>query len=379
MSYILGIDTESSSSIDSKICNVENGVKLNVAELHAIQTAKKHAVRNTVLEHLSGRHLSQSVLNSREVCIVLLVGPTKTKKKYFLEKIAEIDQRFYRAQIHTTKNSPPDLANGIYKTVSPDIFNEMTTDGDDEIEKCANENKILIGFTNLEGALCLKMRGFNVTLILVLPDNKIAYEDALRLSLCTKKQYVDKLKLPITSELSHHMSSISNQSILSKSNSLLTKKEDLYSTDSKMSFNLDNSKLDSFVIHQSLIRNENENLYDELGELESLPQSLFRSEYDSNITEDDSWTNDNSFSDLISECLENINICNDLFEKTTDIFHSRIYNDDNEKALNEISTIMNDILWKYENSDVTIDHILNTEFMSEHIQRRTDQLLSMIR
>lgn len=44
------------------------------------------------------------------------------------------------------------------------------------MSKCNNENKVLITFTILEGALVLKNKGFNPTFVLVLPEDKSLYK-----------------------------------------------------------------------------------------------------------------------------------------------------------------------------------------------------------
>lgn len=46
----------------------------------------------------------------------------------------------------------------------------------DELSKCNSENKVLITFTNLEGALILKNKGYNPTFVLVLPEDKPLYK-----------------------------------------------------------------------------------------------------------------------------------------------------------------------------------------------------------
>lgn len=50
----------------------------------------------------------------------------------------------------------------------------------DQLSNCANENKILITFTNLDGALSLKLKGYNPTFVLVLPDDKLLYKTNLQ-------------------------------------------------------------------------------------------------------------------------------------------------------------------------------------------------------
>jgi len=46
----------------------------------------------------------------------------------------------------------------------------------DQLSKCTDENKVLITFTNLEGALILKNKGYNPTFVLVLPEDKLSYK-----------------------------------------------------------------------------------------------------------------------------------------------------------------------------------------------------------
>jgi len=46
----------------------------------------------------------------------------------------------------------------------------------DQLSKCIGENKVLITFTNLEGALTLKNKGYNPTFVLVLPEDKLSYK-----------------------------------------------------------------------------------------------------------------------------------------------------------------------------------------------------------
>jgi len=46
----------------------------------------------------------------------------------------------------------------------------------DQLSKFTGENKVLITFTNLEGALILKNKGYNPTFVLVLPKDKLSYK-----------------------------------------------------------------------------------------------------------------------------------------------------------------------------------------------------------
>lgn len=94
-------------------------------------TAKKNVIKSTVLEHLSGRPTIFGN-NSFPKCVnslpmVILVGPPKTRKKYFLNQIfMKHADKFYRASIYTTKNMCIDK---IYKKITLQNFNKMNSLG----------------------------------------------------------------------------------------------------------------------------------------------------------------------------------------------------------------------------------------------------------
>lgn len=59
--------------------------------------------------------------------MVILVGPIKTRKKYFLNQIyLKHADKFYRACIYTTNNK---CKNRIFKTISIQEFNHMNCTG----------------------------------------------------------------------------------------------------------------------------------------------------------------------------------------------------------------------------------------------------------
>lgn len=94
-------------------------------------TAKKNAIKSTVLEHLSGRPPIESSNNGphnyRSLPMVILVGPPKTHKKYFLNHIRKKhDKQFYQAFIYTTNKM---CKNKIFKTITEQEFNQINSTG----------------------------------------------------------------------------------------------------------------------------------------------------------------------------------------------------------------------------------------------------------
>lgn len=96
-------------------------------KIHSMLTAKKKVIKSTVLEHLSGRPPifgnncgPNSVL---ALPMVILVGPPKTRRKCFLNKIfMKHADKFYRALIYTTNNV---CMNKIYKKITPQDFHRI--------------------------------------------------------------------------------------------------------------------------------------------------------------------------------------------------------------------------------------------------------------
>lgn len=62
--------------------------------------------------------------------------------------------------------------------------------GEDQLSICASEKKILITFTNLEGALSLKLKGYDPTYVLVLYQDKLLYKTKVHLS---AKKYTNEI------------------------------------------------------------------------------------------------------------------------------------------------------------------------------------------
>lgn len=73
------------------------------------------------------------------------------------------------------------------------VFLIIIYTGKDQLSKCASENKILITFTNLDGVLSLKLKGYNPTFVLVLPEDKLLYETNLQKYIDT--YYMNKYSL----------------------------------------------------------------------------------------------------------------------------------------------------------------------------------------
>lgn len=69
---------------------------------------------------------------------------------------------------------------------------------EDELFTCANENKILISFANLEGALSIKLKGYNPIFVLLLPEDKLLYKKNIYRSkekhLNQNNQSIEKVK-----------------------------------------------------------------------------------------------------------------------------------------------------------------------------------------
>lgn len=96
-------------------------------EIYLMLTAKKCAIKSTILEHLSGR---SPIIDGSDCCslsMVILVGPPKTRKKYILNKIfTNYPDKFYRAFICTTNDT---CKNKIFKIISIQEFNRMNHTG----------------------------------------------------------------------------------------------------------------------------------------------------------------------------------------------------------------------------------------------------------
>lgn len=90
-------------------------------------TAKKSAIKSTILEHLSGR---SPIIDGSDCCslsMVILVGPPKTCKKYILNKIfTKHPDKFYQAFFCTTNKM---CENKIFKTITVQEFNRMNCTG----------------------------------------------------------------------------------------------------------------------------------------------------------------------------------------------------------------------------------------------------------
>ncbi|KAE9530475.1 hypothetical protein AGLY_010937, partial [Aphis glycines] len=213
------------STVDQTFIKIDDLQKLNEVEIHSLLMAEKNALKSTVLEHLSGRSSigvpgSNCGYNYNLLPMVILVGPPRTYKNELLNIIlAKHADKFYRAVICTTDNMM--CKNGAFKTISVPEFNRMNSSGEfefsyqflghsyglnrDELSKCNNENKVLITFTILEGALVLKNKGFNPTFVLVLPEDKSLYKTDINNSI--KKYYMiqnglitDNLQKPTLNE-----------------------------------------------------------------------------------------------------------------------------------------------------------------------------------
>lgn len=100
-------------------------------EIYSMLTAKKNAIKSTVLEHLSGRspicENNCGPYNVSSLPMIVLVGPPKTRKKYFLNRIfTKHADKFYRAFIYTTNDA---CKNKIYNIISTQDFNKMNCTG----------------------------------------------------------------------------------------------------------------------------------------------------------------------------------------------------------------------------------------------------------
>lgn len=62
--------------------------------------------------------------------------------------------------------------------------------------KCANEHKVLITFTNLEGALSLKLKGYNPIFLMLLPVDRSLYKQNVYQSI---EKYMNQ-NSPLTAE-----------------------------------------------------------------------------------------------------------------------------------------------------------------------------------
>lgn len=106
-------------------------------EVYSMLTAKKNAIKSTVLEHLSGKspilnkdyYSSLYHHNHKSIPMVILVGPPKTHKKYLLNLIhTKHADKFYQALIYTTNDST--YKNKIFKTITSEQFNGMNCTGE---------------------------------------------------------------------------------------------------------------------------------------------------------------------------------------------------------------------------------------------------------
>lgn len=101
-------------------------------ETYSLLTAKKSALKSTVLEHLSGISsiVGENYCGSSNNChlpMVILVGPPKTRKKYFLNQIfMKHEDKFYQPFIYTTNNM---CKNQIFKTILEQEFVKMKNSG----------------------------------------------------------------------------------------------------------------------------------------------------------------------------------------------------------------------------------------------------------
>lgn len=75
---------------------------------------------------------------------------------------------------------------------SNSINNFLINLGEDQLTKCIKEKKVLISFTNLEGALSLKLKGYNPIFVLVLPKDKSFYEKNIYQNI---EKYMDQSSL----------------------------------------------------------------------------------------------------------------------------------------------------------------------------------------
>ncbi|VVC40486.1 Leucine-rich repeat,P-loop containing nucleoside triphosphate hydrolase,Leucine-rich repeat domain, L [Cinara cedri] len=356
------------SIIDQTFIKTELVQKLNNLEVKSMLAAKMNAIKSTVLEHLSGkspivcRNGSSYHCNRESLPMVILVGPPKTRKKYLLNRIhMKHARKFYKASIYTTNDS--EYKNKIFKTITTEQFNAMNCHGEfvfsyrylghsyglneDQLFTCISDNKILITFTNLEGALSLKLKGYNPIFVLVLPEDKLFYKNYISQSI------IDKC-------VNQNSSPTENKTVLKK----ITAEQFLNETDNGV--NISNSlktdiSLETFTVC-SVDTTKNSN-----GEIKKMTQAK---------TIDDSYEPCRVFT---NECMNNLNVCLNLYEKSTDIFHSLIYVDKSKcqkTALTEIISIMIDIYNNYYHINQKSEYRKqpNKHIMQEHIQARYELL-----
>lgn len=78
------------------------------------------------------------------------------------------------------------------------------------MSKCTNENKILISFTTLEGALSLKLKGYNSIFVLLLPENELLYQENIYKNI---KKYVNQ-NSPLIENVKKNIFNIFNNLLL---------------------------------------------------------------------------------------------------------------------------------------------------------------------
>ncbi|XP_050426641.1 leucine-rich repeat and guanylate kinase domain-containing protein-like [Adelges cooleyi] len=383
---ILSKNTHSSGAEAEMMVNANEGTEFNRAETLSVLAAKKNAVRTTVFDCLSGMHTGESICDSRGVFMVVLVGPPNTRKKYLLDRALKTngaDERFYRAQIYTTKVVSDD--NLVYKTITAEVFNRIAISGrflytfqylghsyglgEDQVAKCARENKILITFANLESGLILKIRGLNPTLVLVLPENLEAYENNIRQSMLALEEgnllpnASSEIQPKLTSVTMMNEDSSPSQSyselygsmVLNKMTDSVVEPSDdkkssektlkllsskIASDQSDSTINVPSDENSSLENKSSFVKiscdktsgpffacpsttsgssyHENSIVYDVSG---NVSKGTSRENADSVLDEYSAISKD-VFVILINECVNNVHVCHDLYKKTTDLFHS---------------------------------------------------------
>lgn len=94
--------------------------------------AKRNAIKSTVLEHLSGIPPTSGTncksYNLYSLPMVILVGPPKTRKKFFLNTIFSLSpDKLYRAFIYTTNDKCKNCR--IFKTITTQEFDKIACSG----------------------------------------------------------------------------------------------------------------------------------------------------------------------------------------------------------------------------------------------------------
>eukprot|EP00102_Acyrthosiphon_pisum_P013096 XP_008182521.2 PREDICTED: leucine-rich repeat and guanylate kinase domain-containing protein-like [Acyrthosiphon pisum] len=309
------------ATIDQTFIKIDDLQELNEMEINSLLMAEKNVLKSTVLEHLSAGRSSIGAVN---YCgynylllpMVILVGPPKTYKKELLNTIfGKHADKFYPAIIYTTNDIL--CENRILKTISVTEFNKMNSTGElvfsyrflghsyglnkDQLSKCTDENKVLITFTNLEGALILKNKGYNPTFVLVLPEDKLSYKIHIYESI--QKYYMNQ-----------NRSMNENKSTLNKG----TDGQYFNETDNNSS---SSPNPDGFSIQSNTVA--------AVCSLETNTNAAEESEtiaYRNNDIKDD--FNDPVLNDpctiFTNECMNNLNIYHNLYEKSLDVFHSLV-------------------------------------------------------